>query len=108
MVDNARLFAALGDPTRMRVVELLSEKPHRAGELAARLGVSAPVLSRHLRILLRLGLIGDERTPADARVRIFHLEPGQFTAVQAWLDQVAAHWTEQLGSFRDHVNRRQR
>lgn len=102
------LFAALADPSRMRAIELLGEKPYRAGELAERVGISAPVMSRHLRILMQVGLVIDERVPEDARLRVFRLQPEQIAAIGAWVDQVEAHWAEQLGSFKKHVDRRKR
>jgi DNA-binding MarR family transcriptional regulator len=77
--------------------------PRRAGHLAEATGSSSPAMSRHLRILLAAGLITDERVPDDARVRIFRLRPEPVVAVQAWLDQVQAHWQEQLGAFKKHV-----
>src|SRR5262252_10505195 len=100
------LFEALADPTRRRVVELLGTKPARAGELAAALGTSAPAMSKHLRHLLRAGLVTDERDTADARARVFRLRPQSVAAVQAWLDQLQAHWDAQLTSFRQHVERK--
>lgn len=100
------VFLALADPTRRRVVELLGDRSYRAGELARQVGTSAPVMSRHLRILLQAGLVADERVPDDARARVFRLRPDQITVVQAWLDQVQAHWEEQLGSFKRHVEGR--
>ncbi len=99
------LFSVLADPTRRRVLELLSDKPSRAGELAAAAGTSAPVMSRHLRILLEGGLVTDERSPDDARARVFRLRPEPMRDVQAWLDQLQAHWNEQLASFKQHVER---
>jgi DNA-binding transcriptional ArsR family regulator len=96
-------FVAVADPTRRRVLELLGDGPHRAGELAAAAGTSAPVMSRHLRILLEAGLVADERVPADARLRVFSLRPEPVAAVQAWLDQLQAHWNEQLRAFKRHV-----
>lgn len=108
MVQQSEVFAALADPTRLRVVELLGEGPHRAGELAARVGVSAPVMSRHLRQLLQAGLVTDVRDPNDARARIFQLRPELITSLQAWIDQVQAHWDEQLGSFKSHVEKKRR
>jgi hypothetical protein len=63
-------------------------------------------MSRHLRILLEAGIVGDERVPSDARVRVFTLRPDSLTAVRAWLDQVQAHWNEQLQSFKRHVERK--
>ena len=73
--DVDLVFTALADPTRRRVIELLGERAHRAGELSEAAGTSAPVMSRHLRILLRAGMVVDERVPDDARVRVFRLRP---------------------------------
>ncbi|HEX4721266.1 MAG TPA: metalloregulator ArsR/SmtB family transcription factor [Pseudonocardiaceae bacterium] len=102
----ATLLRALGDPARLRVVELLSEAPRRAGELADDLGLPAPTMSKHLRLLLTAGIVEDERRVEDARVRVFRLRRDSVVAVQAWLDQIQAHWDEQLGSFKAHVERR--
>ena len=107
-VQVADLFDALADPTRRRVVELLGSKPARAGELATALGTSAPAMSKHLRHLLRAGLVTDERDTADARARVFRLRPQSVTAIQAWLDQLQAHWDLQLGSFQRHLEREKR
>jgi DNA-binding transcriptional ArsR family regulator len=98
-----RFFEVLSDPTRRQVVRLLGEGPRRAGQLAAATGSSSPAMSRHLRILLSAGLVTDERVAEDARLRVFRLRPEPVVAVQAWLDQVQAHWQEQLGSFKKHV-----
>jgi DNA-binding transcriptional ArsR family regulator len=108
VLDHDALFSALADPTRRHVVELLGARPHRAGELSQALGVSPPALSRHLRLLLEAGVVTDERMPDDARVRLFHLRPEGLDGLQAWLDQLQAHWHEQLGSFKRHVERRGR
>ncbi|HEY2286971.1 MAG TPA: metalloregulator ArsR/SmtB family transcription factor [Streptosporangiaceae bacterium] len=97
------VLRALADPTRRRVVELLSEAPHRAGDLAAVLQLPAPAVSKHLRVLLEAGLVADERPRGDARVRVFRLRAGSVAGLQAWLDQLQAHWDEQLGSFKAHV-----
>ena len=97
---------ALADPTRLAVVERLSAGPQRAGELAAASGLSAPAMSKHLRVLLRAGVVDDERSPEDARVRVFRLRPESVVALRAWLDQLQAHWDEQLRSFKRHVEGR--
>ncbi|GAA0606848.1 winged helix-turn-helix transcriptional regulator [Kribbella sandramycini] len=103
-----RFFEVLADPTRRQVVQLLGEGPRRAGQLAVATGASSPAMSRHLRILLEAGLIADERVPDDARVRLFHLNPEPVVAVQAWLDQVQAHWRDNLGAFKRHVETREK
>jgi DNA-binding transcriptional ArsR family regulator len=105
--DVASLFGALAEPTRLQVVELLSAGPRPAGDLAAAIGMSAPAMSRHLRVLLQAGIVTDERTSRDARLRLFRLRPQSMAALQAWLDQLQAHWDEQLASFKRHVEERQ-
>jgi len=94
---------ALGEPTRWRVVELLSTSPLRAGQLADALAVAPPTMSKHLRVLLEAGVVADERPPGDARVRVFKLRGESVIALRARLDQLRAHWDEQLASFKTHV-----
>jgi DNA-binding transcriptional ArsR family regulator len=105
--DVGALFPALADPTRRRVIELLGDRARRAGELAQAAGTSAPVMSRHLRILLEAGVVADERVPDDARLRVFRLRREPVEALQAWLDQLQAHWNEQLGAFKRYVEEEQ-
>jgi DNA-binding transcriptional ArsR family regulator len=107
VTDVGQLFEALADPTRRGVVQMLSDGPRRAGEIAGSAGVSGPAMSRHLRVLLEAGIVTDERLPGDARVRVFRLRPESMAGLQAWLDQLQAHWGEQLRSFRRHVEGRQ-
>jgi DNA-binding transcriptional ArsR family regulator len=101
--DVTVVFGALADSARLRIVQLLGDEPRRAGELATAVGVSAPAMSRHLRVLLAAGIVTDERRPEDARLRYFRLRPQSMVAVQSWLDQLQANWTEQLTSFQRHV-----
>lgn len=102
------ILDALADETRRRVLEELGRGPRRAGDLAASVGASAPALSRHLRVLLRAGMVVDERLAEDARARVFRLRPESLVALRAWLDQLQAHWDEQLESFKAHTESRRR
>jgi DNA-binding transcriptional ArsR family regulator len=103
--ELAPLLAALADPTRRGVVQLLSDGPRRAGELAAAAGISAPTMSRHLRVLLEAGIVADERPAGDARARVFWLRPEAITPLRDWLDAIQAAGTVQLASFKRHVER---
>ena len=103
--ELAEVLQALADPARLRVVEALSRSPQRAGDLAALAGVPAPTMSKHLRVLLAAGIVTDERGARDARVRVFRLRRESVVAVRAWLDQVQAHWDEQLRAFGAYVER---
>jgi DNA-binding transcriptional ArsR family regulator len=96
-------LAALADPQRRRIVELLSERPCRAGELAEAVGVSAPAMSRHLRSLKQGRLVEDAHPQFDARVRIYSLRKDGMTALKQWLERAEAMWASQLSAFKDHV-----
>jgi len=89
-VIAAAVIEALGDPVRRQVVAALSGGPRRAGELAAEIGMSAPAMSRHLRVLLAAEVITDERLTEDARARVFRLRPQSIAAARGWLDQILA------------------
>jgi DNA-binding transcriptional ArsR family regulator len=100
-----RTFAALADPHRRRVVDLLRERPRRAGELAELAGVAAPAMSRHLRVLRESGLVEESHPRFDARVRIYALRPRFLAELKAWLAETDALWSEQLAAFAGHVER---
>jgi DNA-binding transcriptional ArsR family regulator len=108
MTERAQLdktFAALADPTRRGVVDLLRKRPRRAGELAAAFDMSPPAMSRHLRMLRKTGLVEEEELEDDARVRVYRLRRSPFSALRSWLDDVEEFWGGQLASFREHAER---
>lgn len=99
-------LAALADPTRRRVVDLLRKRPRRAGELVAAFDVSAPAMSRHLRVLRTRGLVEEQRAADDARARVYRLRPERFDELQTWLGEVESFWTDQLDAFKRHTETR--
>ena len=103
-------LAALADPTRRQVIDLLRERPRRAGELAAGCATSAPAMSRHLRVLRASGLVevAAEQIDHDARMRVYRLRPEPFVTLGGWLDHVQAFWNEQLGAFKAYAERAQK
>ncbi|MCP3138742.1 ArsR/SmtB family transcription factor [Pyxidicoccus xibeiensis] len=100
-----RTLAALADPTRRGVVDLLRKQPRRAGELADAFEMSPPAMSRHLRVLRKTGLVEEDSLEDDARVRVYRLCPEPFAALRVWLDEVEAYWEDQLGAFKAHAER---
>jgi DNA-binding transcriptional ArsR family regulator len=101
-------LSALADPTRRRVVELLRSERLRATVISDRLGMTPAATSRHLRVLRTAGLVAVESVEDDARARVYRLTPERLVALGGWLDQVEAHWTEQLASFKQHAEARSR
>jgi DNA-binding transcriptional ArsR family regulator len=96
-------LAALADPTRRGMVELLAERPRRVGELVAAFPVSQPAISRHLRVLRQHGLIEEQRPDGDRRGRVYRLRPGSLDPLAGWLDEVRRFWAEHLEQFRSFV-----
>jgi len=99
-------LAALADPTRRGVIDLLRREPRRAGDLADELGMSRPAMSRHLKVLRTSGLIEPANDDADLRARVYRLRPAPFSGLRTWLDEVEQFWSGQLASFKVHAEAR--
>ena len=97
---------ALADPTRRHVVNLLRRGPRSAGELAAASNMSAPAMSRHLRVLRRTQLVEERGVEHDARLRIYRLRRKPFADLRAWLEQIETFWKDELEAFKIHAERR--
>jgi DNA-binding transcriptional ArsR family regulator len=100
-----RTLAALADPNRRRVIDLLRERPHRAGDLAQAMHLSFPAMSRHLRTLRKSGLVDEDRDEFDSRVRIYRLRPEAITTLRAWLAETDALWARQLSALKAHLQK---
>jgi DNA-binding IclR family transcriptional regulator len=93
------VFDALGEPVRRRILELLHDGPAAVGQLAQRLPVGRPAVSKHLRVLSNAGLV--EHSSSGTR-NLYVLAPGGMAAAQQWL---AATWDAALASYAAEVRR---
>ena len=91
---TAAALDALGDPTRRAIVELLGDGDRSVGEIAGRLPVSRPAVSRHLRVLKEAGLVRDR---SEGTRRLYRLDAAGAEAVRAYLESL---WGEAAGRFR--------
>ncbi len=96
-------LAALADPGRRRVVELLRRGPRPAGDIAREVGVPPAAMSRALKALKEAGLVSEHHPPHDSRVRIYELRTGPIGELRDWLAETETMWSEQLAAFRDHL-----
>jgi DNA-binding transcriptional ArsR family regulator len=87
-------LAALADPTRRAIFELLAEGPTPVGEIAALLPVSRPAVSQHLRVLKDAGLVRDH---AVGTRRLYQVDPGGLVAIRSYLDRF---WDRSLEAFK--------
>lgn len=90
---SAAVLAALADPTRESIVQLLVEREHSVGEIAERLPVSRPTVSKHLRQLERAGLV-DFRSEGTRNVYVVRPD-----ALAALRDELETMWTRALARY---------
>ena len=95
-------LAALADPTRRRIVELLAERPHDVAELNAHFSISQPAVSRHLRVLREHGLVHSR--PAAQR-RVYSLDPTPLAELDDVLARFGSFWTQRLDALELELRR---
>lgn len=102
-MDLDQTLAALADPHRRAIVELLAEGPRRPSEVAAALSISRPAMSRHLRVLRSAGVVDQELLASDARARVVRLREAPLRHLRGWIDELEAFWGDQLAAFKAHA-----
>jgi DNA-binding transcriptional ArsR family regulator len=93
---DAATFAALGEPSRLRIVELLRSGPRSVGDIVEALGIRQPQVSKHLRVLDESGIVAARPL---ARRRIYHLEAMPFDAIGDWVDSFERAWGTRLDTL---------
>ena len=96
------VFAALADPTRVRILDLLARRERSVGELVDRFDLSQPAVSQHLRVLKEAGLVASR---AEAQRRIYSINPGPLQQLDRWLERYRKFWAEELNSLERHLDR---
>lgn len=96
-------FAALADPTRRAILERLAQGDTHVGALAEPFDISAPAVSRHLRVLEAAGLISRE---VDAQWRLCRLRTPPLQLAHGWLQHYAEHWEHGLDRLTELVEAR--
>ncbi len=98
------LFAAIADPSRRRILDLLRTGERPAGELVQLTGLSQPGVSKHLKTLRKAGLVN---VRVDGQRRLYRLEAGNLAALDAWLNPFRSFWSERLDALGDHLEKEQ-
>ncbi|MGC3997463.1 MAG: metalloregulator ArsR/SmtB family transcription factor [Anaeromyxobacter sp.] len=97
----APVYAALGDATRLRLLEKLAEgEPLSIAQLTTGADISRQAITKHLRVLAGAGLVRDERL---GRERRWALEPGRLTEARSGLDALSRRWDEALARLKAFV-----
>jgi DNA-binding transcriptional ArsR family regulator len=95
-----QVFAALADPTRRAILARLTRGEASVGELAEPFEISAPAISKHLKVLESAGLITRER---DWRIHRLHLEAEPLREAMEWIVSYGRFWDAQLDSLERFV-----
>lgn len=98
-------LAALADPTRRRILELLVDGEVAAGELSGQFPLSRPAVSRHLRVLREAGLV---RSRVDGQRRVYALDAAPLAELDAWLEPYRRFWAQRLDAFDTEIRRGRR
>jgi DNA-binding transcriptional ArsR family regulator len=93
MKVNSETFAALGEPNRLRIVELLRAGPRSVNEIRGRLLLRQSQVSQHLRVLKDVGLV--EMEPR-AQQRLYRLRARSLKQLHKWLDRYRSVWEERF------------
>ena len=102
MAYEAAGLLALGDPTRLAILERLADGPRAVVDLARELPVSRPAVSQHLRVLKDAGLVIDQ---AVGNRRIYRVDPDGLAALR---DQLDRFWSQALTSYKTTVEEPQK
>jgi DNA-binding transcriptional ArsR family regulator len=94
---------ALAQPTRRQILDLLREAERPVGDLVERLDMSQPAVSKHLRVLREVGLVG---VRADAQRRLYRVRPEPLAELDAWLAPYRALWSRSLDALERHLDER--
>ncbi|MFC5287945.1 metalloregulator ArsR/SmtB family transcription factor [Actinokineospora guangxiensis] len=99
--------AAIADPVRRDILEMLRPGPLPAGTIAERFAISRPAVSRHLRVLREAGLVHDD---AVGRQRLYRLDPERFTELSDWIARFLrpSAWEQRLDALETEVHRTRR
>jgi len=89
-------FAALADPTRRQIVDLLASGERSAGDLARQFTLTQPAVSQHLRALRDAGLV---RVRREAQRRMYSLDGRGLAEIDAWISRYRAFWTGRLDAL---------
>jgi DNA-binding transcriptional ArsR family regulator len=95
-----QVFAALADPTRAKIVEVLARRDMTAGEIAARFPVSRPAVSRHLRVLRKARLV---RSRGEAQRRVYSINPEAFDDIDRWVARCRQVWNQRLDRLDEYL-----
>ncbi len=105
MLMNAHAFTILAEPTRLQILNELRGSECHVGQLIEALGLTQPMISKHLKVLRDAGFV---RSRADAQRRIYRIESAPFQAFDEWLEPYRQLWTKHLDALERHLDEQEK
>ncbi len=96
------VFLAIADPTRRKILGLLSANDMTVNSLAKHFPVSRPAISKHLKVLNQAGLVTEQKI---GRERYYHLQPEPLIVVYDWIMTYEKFWKERLAKLKTYLDK---
>ncbi|PWU03772.1 MAG: ArsR family transcriptional regulator [Candidatus Melainabacteria bacterium] len=93
-------LAALADPCRQKIVEMLADGELSAGDIAKHFDVSASAVSQHLKVLREARVL---RVRVEGQRRVYQINPDAFEEIADWINRVRRFWTAKLNVLEDRL-----
>lgn len=94
------MFSAIADRTRRTIVQRVARRRLTAGELARGFRISRPAVAKHVRVLVRAGLL---RVRREGRNRVYELDPAPLRRIDGWIAQYREFWPANLRGLKDYI-----
>lgn len=98
-----QIFEALADPTRRKIIRLLSKRERSVGEIARRFPLSPPAVSQHLKVLRAAKLVA---VRIAAQKRIYRVHPMGMAALDTWVTRTRTFWEQHLKTLKRQLRKK--
>jgi DNA-binding transcriptional ArsR family regulator len=101
---TADVFNAVAEPRRRQILNVLSDdQPHAVGEVVHALRMPQPAVSKHLSVLLQVGLVSVER---EGQMRMYRLNAKELKPVHDWIKTYERYWNHQISQVKERAERK--
>jgi DNA-binding transcriptional ArsR family regulator len=95
------VFAALADPTRLRIFELIAGGEKTVGEIVGEFSFKPPTISQHLQVLKQAKLVS---VRAEGQKRIYAVDETGLKEIETWMQKQKTHWNQKLDALERHLD----
>lgn len=97
---EVKTLQALAEPNRLKIVELLKERPYTVNQIASKLDMRQPQASKHLHILAEANIVNVKRL---AQLRIYDLNNQPFLELDDWLNSFNSYWDNKMAALDKYI-----